>query len=149
MWGRNWKKMYNIFFIYIYFIRVFQIWLNVYLLTSYMTRFGLWIFMSKITHDFWLWGRKHISGLHITCLCLSQTKIKISMVISVCFFLVCLFISIDIGDSVSKKEKGWDPINWFNSIKYVCLSQAKDMDIHQFIYIWSLCWGFLFVLFCY
>ena len=21
----------------------------------YMTRFGLWIFMSKITHDFWLW----------------------------------------------------------------------------------------------
>ena len=20
-----------------------------------MTRFGLWIFMSKITHDFWLW----------------------------------------------------------------------------------------------
>ena len=55
MWGRNWKKMHNIFVIYIYFISVFQIWLNVYLLTSYMTRFGLWIFMSKITHDFWLW----------------------------------------------------------------------------------------------
>jgi hypothetical protein len=55
MWGRNWKKMHNIFFIYIYFISVIQIWLNVYLLTSYMTRFGLWIFMSKITHDFWLW----------------------------------------------------------------------------------------------
>jgi hypothetical protein len=36
------------------FISVFQIWFNVYLLTSYMTRFGLWIFMSKITHDFWL-----------------------------------------------------------------------------------------------
>jgi hypothetical protein len=29
-------------------------WFNVYLLTSYMTRFGLWIFMSKSTHDFWL-----------------------------------------------------------------------------------------------
>ena len=28
-------------------ISVFQIWFNVYLLTSYMTRFGLWIFMSK------------------------------------------------------------------------------------------------------
>jgi hypothetical protein len=25
-------------------------------------------------------------------------------------------------------------INWFNSIKYVCLSQAKDKDIHQYIY---------------
>ena len=35
-------------------VSVFQIWFNVYLLTSYMTRFGLWIFMSKITHDFWL-----------------------------------------------------------------------------------------------
>ena len=35
-------------------ISVFQIWFNVYLLTSYMTRFGLWIFMSKSTHDFWL-----------------------------------------------------------------------------------------------
>ena len=34
-------------------ISVFQIWFNVYLLTSYMTRFGLWIFMSKSTHDFW------------------------------------------------------------------------------------------------
>ena len=61
------------------------------------------------------------------------------MVISVCFFLVCLFISIDIGDSVSKKEKGWDPINWFNSIKYVCLSPAKDIDIHQYIYIFEVC----------
>jgi FlaA1/EpsC-like NDP-sugar epimerase len=48
------KSWDNIFFIYINFISVFQIWLNVYLLTSYMTRFGLWIFMSKITHDFWL-----------------------------------------------------------------------------------------------
>ena len=36
-------------------ISVFQIWFNVYLLTSYVTRFGLWIFMSKSTHDFWLW----------------------------------------------------------------------------------------------
>jgi hypothetical protein len=35
-------------------ISVFQIWFNVYLLTSYMTRFGLWICMSKSTHDFWL-----------------------------------------------------------------------------------------------
>jgi hypothetical protein len=35
-------------------ISVFQIWFNVYLLTSYMTRFDLWIFMSKSTHDFWL-----------------------------------------------------------------------------------------------
>ena len=99
MWGRYWKKMHNIFFIYIHhrvpnehmmtinfdtitnnymklfmwsklmkyylkiidtsfhqrsLISVFQIWFNVYLLTSYMTRFGLWIFMSKSTHDFWL-----------------------------------------------------------------------------------------------
>jgi hypothetical protein len=40
------------------FISVFQIWFNVYLLTSYMTWFSLWIFMSKITHDFWLWVNK-------------------------------------------------------------------------------------------
>jgi hypothetical protein len=36
-------------------ISVFQIRFNVYLLTSYMTRFGLWIFMRESTHDFWLW----------------------------------------------------------------------------------------------
>ena len=38
-----------------------QIWFNVYLLTSYMTRFGLWICMSKSTHDFWLC---HTRGEH-------------------------------------------------------------------------------------
>jgi hypothetical protein len=53
-----WSKLMKYYFKKIYmrvFISVFQIWFNVYLPTSYMTRFGLWIFMSKITHDFWLW----------------------------------------------------------------------------------------------
>ena len=38
-----------------------QIWFNVYLLTPYITRFGLWICMSKSTHDFWLC---HTRGEH-------------------------------------------------------------------------------------
>jgi hypothetical protein len=46
-------------------ISVFQIWFNVYLLTSYMTRFGLWIFMSKNTHDFWLCDNSLSADLNV------------------------------------------------------------------------------------
>jgi hypothetical protein len=53
-------------------INVFQIWFNVYLLMSYMTRFGLWIFMSKGTHDFWLCFNLNIEN------CLKYNFIKLS-----------------------------------------------------------------------
>ena len=34
-----------------------------------------------------------------------------------------LFICIAVGDP-SSVEEGWDPINWFNSATFLCLSQA-------------------------
>ena len=66
MWSKLWWNIIKKKYILRVFINVFQIWFNVYLLTSYMTRFGLWIFMSKITHDFWLcygWSH-HILSTH-------------------------------------------------------------------------------------